>query len=72
MEFCRAAVKIQLVIEKTGGLRTLQRRKVWDTIVFLFSSNFRKNHEISKEEIFNKDFTKCSSLPSKFYRQKKR
>lgn len=34
-EFCRAAVKIQLVMEKTGGLRTLQRRKVWDTIVFL-------------------------------------
>lgn len=22
-------------MEKTGGLRTLQRRKVWDTIVFL-------------------------------------
>ena len=60
-------------MEETGGLRTLQRRKVWDTIVFLeFSSNFRKNHEISKEEIFNKDFTKCSSLPSNFLQAKKK
>lgn len=61
-------------MEETGGLRTLQRRKVWDTIVFLeFSSNFRKNHEISKEEIFlTKILQNAVHCQVIFYRQKKK